>query len=113
MTKRVSLWVMVLILFATTRLSAAPNILFVLIDDMGYRDLSCFGGTRAKTPNIDRLAAEGIRFTQFYVSAPICSPSRVALLTGQYPNRWRITSYLDTRQMNEQRGLANWVDPDA
>ena len=52
-----------------------PNILFVLIDDMGYRDLSCFGGTRTKTPEIDRLAAEGIRFNQFYVGSPICSPS--------------------------------------
>src|SRR5688500_17836804 len=62
-----------------------PIILFVFIDDMGYRDLSCFGGTRVKTPEIDRLAADGLRFTQFYVSSPICSPSRVAVMTGQYP----------------------------
>jgi len=90
-----------------------PNILFVLIDDMGYRDLGCFGGTRAQTPQIDRLAREGLRFNQFYVAAPICSPSRVSLLTGQYPNRWRITSYLDTRKLNQQRGLADWLSPDA
>src|SRR5918993_5460658 len=69
-----------------------PNILFVFIDDMGYRDLSCFGGTRVKTPEIDRLAAEGLAFDQFYVSSPICSPSRVAVTTGQYPSRWRVTS---------------------
>jgi uncharacterized sulfatase len=90
-----------------------PNILFVLIDDMGYRDLSCFGGTRVKTPQLDRLAKEGMRFNQFYVNAPICSPSRVAFLTGQYPNRWHITSYLDTRQLDRRRGIADWLSPDA
>src|SRR5215207_3688120 len=79
-----------------------PNILFVFIDDMGYRDLSCFSGTRVKTPEIDRLAAEGLRFNQFYVSSPICSPSRVAVLTGQYPNRWRITSYLASRKEDRE-----------
>ena len=90
-----------------------PNILLVLIDDMGYRDLSCFGGTRAQTPEIDRLAREGMRFNQFYVSSPICSPSRVALTTGQYPNRWRITSYLDNRAANARRGMDSWLSPDA
>jgi uncharacterized sulfatase len=93
--------------------TSRPNVLFVLIDDMGYNDLGCYGGTRAKTPAIDRLAHEGVRFTQFYVNAPICSPSRVAFLTGQYPNRWRITSYLDKRQMNHDRGMADWLDPKA
>jgi arylsulfatase A-like enzyme len=105
-------------LFLSTNTRAAgnpkrPNFLFVLIDDMGYRDLSCFGGTRVQTPEIDRLAREGIRFNQFYVSAPICSPSRVALTTGQYPNRWHITSYLDTHDLNKTRGQADWLSPDA
>jgi uncharacterized sulfatase len=90
-----------------------PNILFVLIDDMGYGDLSCYGNTRVKTPAIDRLAGEGVRFTQFYVNAPICSPSRVALLTGQYPNRWRITSFLSTRKEDRDREIADWLDPAA
>lgn len=90
-----------------------PNILVVLIDDMGYADLNCFGGTRAKTPNIDKLAAEGIRFEQFYVNSPICSPSRVALTTGQYPQRWRITSFLATREEDRMRGMADWLDPKA
>jgi uncharacterized sulfatase len=80
---------------------------------MGYTDLNCYGGTRAKTPAIDRLASQGIRFTQFYVSAPICSPSRVAFLTGQYPNRWRITSFLETRASDKKRGMADWLDPKA
>jgi arylsulfatase A-like enzyme len=92
---------------------AKPNIIMVLIDDMGWADFSCFGNTEAKTPNIDRLAAEGIRFAQFYVNAPICSPSRVALTTGQYPQRWRITSYLADRGDNTRRGMAQWLDPQA
>jgi arylsulfatase A-like enzyme len=90
-----------------------PNIIVVLIDDMGWGDLSCFGGTEAGTPHIDRLAAEGIRFSQFYVNSPICSPSRTALTTGQYPHRWRITSFLNNRADNERRGMAQWLDPKA
>jgi uncharacterized sulfatase len=90
-----------------------PNIVVVLIDDLGWGDFSCFGNKAAKTPQIDKLAAEGIRFSQFYVNAPICSPSRCALLTGQYPHRWRITSYLNNRADNERRGVANWLDPKA
>ena len=90
-----------------------PNVIFVLIDDMGYGDLSCYGGRPGATPNIDRLATEGVRFTQFYVNAPICSPSRVAFTTGQYPGRWKITSYLDNRAADRRRGLADWLDPKA
>lgn len=65
-----------------------PNIILVFIDDMGWGDFSCFGNTEAETPHIDRLAKEGIAFEQFYVNSPICSPSRVAISTGQYPQRW-------------------------
>jgi len=90
-----------------------PNIILVFIDDMGWGDLSCFGNRDARTPNIDRMAREGIRFEQFYVNSPICSPSRVAISTGQYPTRWRITSYLAHRRMNEARGMAQWLDPRA
>jgi uncharacterized sulfatase len=86
-----------------------PNILMVLVDDLGYADFSCYGG-RVKTPNVDRLAAEGIRFTHFCVNSPICSPSRTALITGQYPARWRITSYIDNRGLNERRGMAQFLD---
>lgn len=92
---------------------AAPNILFILIDDMGYGDLSCYGEKRIQTPHIDQLAKEGIRFTQFYVNAPICSPSRTALTTGQFPARWRMTSYLDNRQMNQSRGMPQWLPTNA
>lgn len=87
-----------------------PNILFILIDDMGYADLGCYGNKEIKTPAIDRLASEGIRFTQFYAGAPICSPSRVAVLTGQYPPRWKITSYIDSRAKNRERGMRDFLD---
>jgi uncharacterized sulfatase len=90
-----------------------PNMVLVFIDDMGWGDLSCFGNTEVKTEHIDRLAAEGLRFEQFYVNSPICSPSRTAISTGQYPQRWRITSYLNNRASNEQRGMAQWLDPQA
>lgn len=87
-----------------------PNILFILIDDMGYADLGCYGNDEVHTPAIDQLASEGIRFTQYYASSPICSPSRVAALTGQYPYRWGITSYIDSRAKNKARGMRDFLD---
>ncbi|MDR1957588.1 MAG: sulfatase-like hydrolase/transferase [Planctomycetaceae bacterium] len=90
-----------------------PNVILVFIDDMGWSDLSCFGNQAVRTENIDRLAQEGISFTQFYVCAPICSPSRCGIMTGQYPQRWRMTSYLDNRKQNDVRGVAQWLDPSA
>src|SRR5215475_4862860 len=97
---------LLLLLLLSTRVvpAAPPNFIFVLIDDMGYGDLSCYGQKEIQTPNIDRMAREGIRFTQFYVNSPICSPSRTALMTGKFPARWRITSYLASRAENHTRG---------
>ena len=80
---------------------------------MGYGDLPLYGGQGVQTPNLDRLAAQGIRFTQFYVNSPLCSPSRTALTTGQYPARWNITSYIDNREANQKRGMAQWLDLEA
>ncbi|MBL9190535.1 MAG: sulfatase-like hydrolase/transferase [Opitutaceae bacterium] len=115
---RRSFFALALVLLATLHLAAAaprarPNIVVIFIDDMGWGDFSCFGNPDAKTPHIDRLAAEGIRFSQFYVNSPICSPSRCALTTGQYPQRWRITSFLNNRADNARRGVADWLDPQA
>lgn len=90
-----------------------PNVVMVFVDDMGWGDLSCFGNTEIQTEALDQLAAEGMRFTRFYVNSPICSPSRTALTTGQYPQRWRITSFLNNRQNNHERGVAQWLDPAA
>lgn len=64
-----------------------PNIIFMLTDDLGYSDVGCYGAQKVKTPHIDRLAAEGVRFTDFHTAASICSPSRAAFLTGAYPQR--------------------------
>jgi arylsulfatase A-like enzyme len=109
------LWLSLLVfsLDANAAPKSRPNIVVVFIDDMGRGDLSCFGNKAVETQNIDRLAAEGIRFEQFYVNSPICSPSRVAISTGQYPQRWRITSYLSNRKHNKARGVAQWLDPKA
>ncbi len=90
-----------------------PNIVLVFIDDMGWADFSCFGNKQTKTQHIDQMAKEGIRFHQFYVNSPICSPSRVAISTGMYPQRFRIGSYLASRKQNRNRGIANWLDPKA
>jgi arylsulfatase len=75
--------------------ASAPNVIVVLADDLGYGDVGAFGYGGLATPHLDRLAAEGILFTNFYSAAPICSPSRAALLTGSYPVRIGVTSVLE------------------
>ena len=72
---------------ATLAAQDRPNVIFIFIDDQGYYDLGCYGATEIETPHIDRMATEGIRFTDYYAAAPICSPSRAGLLTGSYPRR--------------------------
>jgi arylsulfatase A-like enzyme len=71
-----------------------PNVLLILIDDMGWRDLSCQGSEFYETPNIDRIAREGLSFTNAYAACPVCSPTRASLLTGKYPARLGLTNYL-------------------
>lgn len=72
-----------------------PNIIIILADDMGYGDLACYGAIQYTTPNLDKLAAQGMRFTQFYVGQAVCSASRAALITGCYPNRIGINGALN------------------
>src|SRR4030095_3372966 len=76
--------------------SAKPHLVFVLADAMGLGDVACYGGTLAPTPNLDRLAAQGTRFTRYYSASPICSPSRGGLITGQFPAPWRAPTLLAT-----------------
>jgi arylsulfatase A len=83
---------LVLVFWFTLTLSARaedrpPNFVVIFCDDLGYADLGCFGAKKIKTPNIDRMAAEGMRLTSFYSTCSVCSPSRSSLLTGCYPRR--------------------------
>src|SRR5436190_7342797 len=75
-----------------------PNIVVFLVDDLGATDLGCFGSTFYETPNVDRLAATGMRFTAAYSSCPVCSPTRASMMTGRYPQRPDITNYIGANQ---------------
>ncbi len=82
---------------ADNRLGADPqrtNIVLLLLDDMGYADIGAYGNSYHRTPHIDRLAAEGMRFTAAYAAAPNCSPTRASILTGRWPARTGVTQYL-------------------
>src|ERR1700755_641869 len=70
--------------------SKPPNIVFILADDLGYADLSCYGRRDFTTPNIDRIAADGMRFTQAYANSAVCTASRVALITGRSQSGWAV-----------------------
>ncbi len=90
-----------------------PNIIVIYTDDMGIGDVSFTGGKVIKTPNIDRLAASGKIFTQYYSAAPVCSPSRVALTTGMYPIRWNINTFLNTKKSNKNYEQSDYLDAKA
>jgi arylsulfatase A-like enzyme len=90
-----------------SKMPAQPNIILINIDDMGWGDFHVYGSAYSQTPNIDALASQGTRFTQFYTAAPICSPSRAGLLTGQYSARSGINSFLEGTVSNLARDNAN------
>ena len=92
--------------------SVKPNIIMILADDLGWGDLGCYGHPHIKTPHLDRLAKRGTQFTNFYTNGLVCSPSRCALFTGQYPARHRIHGHYATREQNADRGMSNWLDPE-
>jgi arylsulfatase A-like enzyme len=75
-------------------MSTRPNVIVIITDDQGYGDLSCMGSDTVRTPNIDRVAAQGVRFTSWYCNSPVCSPSRASLLTGRYPGNAGVRSIL-------------------
>jgi arylsulfatase A-like enzyme len=78
-----------------------PNIVVFLVDDLGARDVGCFGSTFYETPRIDRVAREWMRFTAAYAACPVCSPTRASMMTGKYPQRTGITDYINTRGTNQ------------
>ena len=93
--------------------STRPNILFIFADDWGWGDLGCYGHRHVRTPHLDRLAAEGTLFSQFYVCSGVCSPSRAAMMTGRFPARFGIHGHFATHERNAARGMPNWLDPAA
>lgn len=86
----------VLLGFPAIAAGTAPNILFIMVDDLGYGDLSCYGATDLKTPHIDALFNEGMRFDQFYANCPVCSPTRASFLTGLYPDNAGVPGVIRT-----------------
>ncbi len=90
--------------------SERPNVVLFFVDDLGWTDLGCYGSDFYETPNIDQLAAEGVRFTQAYAACTVCSPSRAALLTGQYPARLRITNFIPGHPIsNTPLNIPDWT----
>lgn len=95
---------------ATLQLAAAkPNILVILVDDLGITDLGCYGATDLKSPNIDRLAGEGMRFGNFYANCPVCSPSRASLMTGRFPDVVGVPGVIRSHPENSW----GYLDPNA
>ncbi len=93
--------------------ASKPNIVFIFADDWGWGDLSCHGHPWLKTPNLDRLAREGTDFQQFNVLNPVCSPSRTAVMTGNYPARYSVHQHFAAPPQNHERGMPDWLDPKA
>ncbi len=92
--------------------SKQPNIIFIFADDMGFGDLGCYGNRVIRTPKLDKMASEGVLFTNFTVSSPVCSPSRTAIMTGQYPARNRIHYALGGDEHNQNYKMPNFLDPE-
>ena len=86
-----------ILLNLTAAAEKLPNFVIILADDLGYGDLGCYGHPSIRTPNLDRMAAEGMRFTDFYVAACVCTPSRAALMTGRLPIRSGMSGDLQHR----------------
>jgi len=88
----------------------SPNIVFILTDDMGWKDLACYGNRFTETPNIDALAKNGIRFTQAYAACPVSSPTRASIMTGKYPARLQLTNFIAGNRTDKDSPVlpANW-----
>jgi arylsulfatase A-like enzyme len=100
---------LILVALCSSLQAAPPNIIFVLADDFGYGDLGCMGGTDIATPNIDRLAAEGVKFTDFYANAPVCTPTRTGFMTGRWQQRCGIEFAFGYQVEQFRRVNDEWV----
>ena len=105
--RHLAIWIGLLLTAAQPCLAAAkPNVVLIVADDMGYADLGAFGCKEFQTPNLDRLAAGGTLFSNAYVSAPVCVPSRMGILTGRYQQRWGIYRNSDGHAPHGLKGTA-------
>ena len=103
----------VLLVHSVAFAAERPNIVFIFADDWGWGDLGCHGHPYVKTPNIDRLAAEGTDFHRFTVASGVCSPSRTAVMTGHFPTRYNIDGHFAWVPSNAKRNMPDWLDPRA
>ncbi|MEM7384590.1 MAG: sulfatase-like hydrolase/transferase [Verrucomicrobiota bacterium] len=101
--KRLCLLFLLFALVLPASAAKKPNFVFFLVDDLGWKDLGCFGSSFYDTPNIDKLAASGMKFTHAYASCPVCSPTRASIMTGRYPSRTRITTFIGAAQPEKWR----------
>ncbi|MFZ5829877.1 MAG: sulfatase [Planctomycetota bacterium] len=90
--------------------SARPNVVFILIDDMGWADIGCYGSRFYETPHVDRLALQGMRFTDGYAACPVCSPTRLSIMTGKYPARVRLTNFIAGQRWPDNSPLQPFTD---
>ena len=93
------------------RSSDHPNIVYILADDLGYAELGCYGQEKIKTPNIDRIAREGMRFTQHYCGNAVCAPSRCVLMTGKHPGHAYVRNNGNPKGLDQLRGRYGWEFP--
>ena len=115
--KKIVVWfTLYLIVVFTACMQTQPelqktNIIFILADDWGYGDLSAHGSTWIETPHIDKMISKGMDFANFAVTSPVCSPSRVAVMTGRFPARQNIHRHFQSWKAHKKRGMPDWMDP--
>lgn len=100
-----------LLVSAATLLAARPNVIVIMADDLGFGELGCYGQTKIKTPNLDRLAAEGVRFTRFYSASTVCAPTRCSLLTGKHTGHGAIRGNKEIGGWGLNEGEGQWPLP--
>ena len=89
----------------------SPNIVLIMADDLGWKDLHCYGNEKLDTPNLDRLAKQGLLFTDAYSASPVCTPTRAAMMTGESPARLNITNHTDGHPLGFQKPGTDLVTP--
>ncbi len=95
--RRLALVALLAVLPTLASAAPKPNFIFFLIDDLGRSDLGCYGSKFYRTPNLDRMASRGMKFTDAYAACPVCSPTRASIMTGKYPARLHLTDWLPGR----------------